>query len=127
MLYATVDFSHERAYESKQRVQHSSWEQPPLMISHCPDVREVEVCQQGHVYHCPYECTQGGGWQGLKAVPVWMGHASQAMCGLEETVWLCTYPLHRLPIFGLFPFTWGLVMPGLQCCNFDGVILPCLW
>lgn len=86
MLYAKVDFSHEHAYESKQRVQHSSWEQPPYPKPRCPDVRgttkrQAPLCPQGHVCHCPYEGTQGRGWQKLKAVPVWMGHASHAPVG----------------------------------------------
>lgn len=139
MLYAKVDFSYEHAYESKQRIQHSSWEQLPYLksLSWCEGDNH-EATTTGGLTCCAQRATcatvpitpyfhprkRVAETQGCSCVD---GTCFPCTCGLEETVWLCTYPLHRLPIFGLFPFTWGLLMPGPRCCNFDGVILPRLW
>lgn len=139
MLYAKVDFSYEHAYESKQRIQHSSWEQLPYLksLSWCEGDNH-EATTTGGLPCCAQRATcatvpitpyfhprkRVAETQGCSCVD---GTCFPCTCGLEETVWLCTYPLHRLPIFGLFPFTWGLLMPGPRCCNFDGVILPRLW
>lgn len=131
MLYAKVDFSHEHAYESKQRIQHSSWEHPPYPkpLSWCEGDNHEASPAVPPGPHVPLSLWRHprkrvAGTQGCSCVD-WTRFPCP--CGLEETVWLCTYPLHRLPILGLFPCTWGLVMPGLRCCNFDVVILPWLW
>lgn len=131
MLYAKVNFFPTSMFMKANKQSNIHPGSNPLILSHSPDVRgtttrQVLLCPQGHVCHCAREGTKekGAETQGCSCVD---GTCFPCTCGLEETVWLCTYPLHRLPIFGLFPFTWGLVMPGLRCCNVDGVILPCLW
>lgn len=80
MLYAKADFSHECAYESKQSAAFFLGA-TPLILSHCPDVRKPCCANRVTCVTCPSEGTQGRGWQRLKAVPMWMGHASQAPVG----------------------------------------------